>query len=435
VEPVTGSLPPAEREERIASLVGDGQYVLVCTDCLSEGINLQDHFDAVMHYDLAWNPTRHEQREGRVDRFGQKRQEVRVLTYYGEHNPVDGVILDVLIKKHKAIKSDLGVTVAVPGSSEKVAEAVFEGALFRERAKARGPQLAFEFADAAETAKRALHTQWDDAREREKVSRSRFAQHVLKPEAVAEELQAVRDAIGRREDVERLIGTALQATGVPVTHEGDAITIHVGNGTPRGLRQAVGRDEPFSGRFDLPVQEHEVYLDRTSPVVEGLAGWVLDQALDASGREVKAPAARCGVISTSAVTSRTTILLARFRYQLGSTTRDARSILAEEIVPLACVRREEAVRWLPPDESEALLLAKPERNLLATAIDQQLGLLVDALPSLREALAVVAEERAQAQLQAHERVREASRGRGRAVVEPVLPVDILGAYVLLPRLN
>ena len=38
--------------------------MLVCTDCLSEGINLQAYFDAVIHYDLSWNPTRHEQREG-----------------------------------------------------------------------------------------------------------------------------------------------------------------------------------------------------------------------------------------------------------------------------------------------------------------------------------------------------------------------------------
>ena len=51
------------------------------------------HFDAVLHYDLAWNPTRHEQREGRVDRFGQKETVVRVVTYYGADNPIDGVIL------------------------------------------------------------------------------------------------------------------------------------------------------------------------------------------------------------------------------------------------------------------------------------------------------------------------------------------------------
>ena len=51
----------------------------------------------MLHYDLAWNPTRHEQREGRVDRFGQRRPEVRVVTHYGRDNPIDGVILDVLI--------------------------------------------------------------------------------------------------------------------------------------------------------------------------------------------------------------------------------------------------------------------------------------------------------------------------------------------------
>jgi hypothetical protein len=36
-------------------------------------------------------------------------------------------------------------------------------------------------------------------------------------------------------------------------------------------------------------------------------------------------------------------------------------------------------------------------------------------------------------LAAHERVREAARTKGRVTVQPVLPVDILGAYILLPR--
>jgi septal ring factor EnvC (AmiA/AmiB activator) len=50
----------------------------------------------------------------------------------------------------------------------------------------------------------------------------------------------------------------------------------------------------------------------------------------------------------------------------------------------------------------------------------------------QQALASVAAERAAAQLATHERVREAARTRGRVTVQPVLPVDILGAYVLLP---
>ena len=582
VESVTGRLPPAEREARIESLTADGgRFVLVCTDCLSEGINLQEHFDAVLHYDLAWNPTRHEQREGRVDRFGQEKREVRAITYYGADNPIDGVILDVLIRKHKSIKSDLGVAVAVPGSGEQIAEALFEGALFREQAGAGRHQLALDFIDDLDAETRAIHAGWENARDREKASRSRFAQHALKPEAVAAELEHVRAAIGRSEDVARFFLAVLQAANVPVRIRADngatgvadaadatngrgrsrlhangatrrptktsprttrphadaqshasgtgdvaklvdatraagaadpangtpdrermaahgRITVHVSPETPRALRQAIGQEEPFTGRFDLPLPEGEIHLGRTSPVVEGLASWTLDQALDPESHDAAgAVASRCGAIVTSAVNVRTTLLVARFRYHLGrsgagsgfnepgrggpkhddpghgapgsggaghagpgpgpgsgfgsgieSGTGPGASgdtILCEEIAPLACTGPAESPHWLSPEEGERLLAAEPERNLLPTAVEQQLGVLLPALPAFQAALESVANERAEAQRAAHERVRTASRSRARAIrggsrgrgcitVEPVLPVDVLGAYVLLPVL-
>lgn len=435
VESVTGALPPSEREARIAALTSEaGDYVLVCTDCLSEGINLQQRFNAVLHYDLAWNPTRHEQREGRVDRFGQEKPEVRVVTYYGTDNPIDGVILEVLIRKHKSIKSALGVTVAVPGSSEQIAEALFEGALFRERARAGAAQMALEFIDDLEPKKQGLHAEWDNAREREKASRSRFAQHTMSPDVVSEELRSVRAAIGSSQDVSRFLESALQVAKVPLATRGKAVTVHVSDETPRALRQAIGTDEPITGRFELPLEEGEVYLGRTSPIVEGLAGWVLDQALDPVARDAAPVAARCGVVSTSAVSQRTTLVVARFRYHL-RTAGEAETVLCEEIVPVAYSGAAESPQWLGGDEGERLLAARPEQNLIKTAVDQQLGILLPTLPRLQEALAAVAAGRADEQLASHERVREAARHKGRVTVEPVLPVDILGAYVLLPRTN
>jgi superfamily II DNA or RNA helicase len=434
VESVTGLLPPAEREARIAALAAErGQYVLVCTDCLSEGINLQQHFNAVLHYDLAWNPTRHEQREGRVDRFGQEKPEVRVVTYYGTDNPIDGVILEVLIRKHKSIKSALGVTVAVPGSSEQIAEALFEGALFKARARADSRQLTLNFIDNLEPKKQAIHAEWENARDREKASRSRFAQHTLSPEAVAAELQGVRAAIGRSEDVARFFQAVLQAANVTIKIRDKSVAVHLSNEVPRALRQAIGCDEPFTGRFDLPLQEGEIYLGRTSPVIEGLASWTLDQALDPVARDARPVASRCGVVATSAVSTRTTLLVARFRYHLQIAGADTDTILCEEIVPLACTGPADAPQWLTPEDGEHLLAARPERNLIQTALDQQLGLLLPALPNFQQALAPVAAQRAAAQLATHERVREAARTKGRLTVQPVLPVDILGAYVLLPR--
>lgn len=432
IEAVTGLLPPAERESRIQALTAEGgQYLLVCTDCLSEGINLQTHFNAVFHYDLAWNPTRHEQREGRVDRFGQPKSEVRVITYYGADNPIDGVILDVLIRKHKRIKSDLGVTVAVPGSSEQIAEALFEGALFRERTASRPQQLALDFIDDLEPRKQALHADWDKARDREKASRSRFAQHTLSPEAVAAELNQVRSAIGRGTDVARFVRAVLHAATVPMQEQGQTLTVHLSPETPRALRQAIGRDESFSGCFDLPLPEGALYLGRTSPIVEGLASWTLDQALDPTARESRPVAARCGVIATSAVSVRTWLVVTRLRFHL-QTGREGETLLCEEILPLACTGPADSPQWLATEEAEALLGARPARNLTPTAVEQQLGLLLPALPRLQAALESIADERAAVQLAAHERVREASRAKGRIRIQPVLPVDILGAYVLLP---
>src|SRR5690606_2427841 len=103
VEVVTGALPSEEREARVEELGRHERRILVATDCLSEGINLQDWFDAVIHYDLSWNPTRHQQREGRIDRFGQKSRVVRSVLMYGENNPVDCAVLNVILLTSRAI--------------------------------------------------------------------------------------------------------------------------------------------------------------------------------------------------------------------------------------------------------------------------------------------------------------------------------------------
>lgn len=90
VEAVMGTLPLAERGQRVLQLAEAPERVLVCTDCLSGGVNLQDDFGTVVHYDLSWNPTLHEQREDRVDRYGQPIGTVRVLSHYGLNDQIEG---------------------------------------------------------------------------------------------------------------------------------------------------------------------------------------------------------------------------------------------------------------------------------------------------------------------------------------------------------
>ena len=57
--------------------------ILLATDAASEGINLQNHCWQLIHYEIPWNPNRMEQRNGRVDRHGQKHPEVHVYLFVG----------------------------------------------------------------------------------------------------------------------------------------------------------------------------------------------------------------------------------------------------------------------------------------------------------------------------------------------------------------
>jgi superfamily II DNA or RNA helicase len=427
VAAVTGKLPPEERERRVLELAEQEKRVLVATDCLSEGINLQEHFDAVAHYDLSWNPTRHEQREGRVDRYGQQRTEVHSLTFYGIDNQIDGIVLRVLIRKSKSIRDGLGVTVPTPQDTDSVMQAIAEGLLLHEDADA-GDQLAlFEGYFRPREAK--LHEEWDRAAEREQRSRTLFAQHTLDPSDVANEIRAMHEAIGGSSDVERFVRQVLAASGA--TLQGTKpLSIDL-SGTPRALRDAVGAlgDLGFRARFELPVGEDEVHLTRTSPFVEGLATHVLDTSLDGLQQGV---AARGGAIRTNAVDRRTTLLLVRMRFDIVSKRASkTHTQLAEDALLLAFEGSPEDAAWLDPAATDALLTVEPSGSVPDPS--GAVAGVLERFERLGSALDDFARNRGDELLGAHERVREAARAAGVTYsIEPKLPVDVLGVYVFLP---
>ena len=213
---VNGTLSPAQRLDRIEQLAEaaeqeDGtRRVLVATDCLSEGVNLQHHFNAIIHYDLAWNPTRHEQREGRVDRFGQRSEDVRVVTIYGGDNGIDGKVLEVLIRKHREIRKPTGISVPIPDeTSSQVTDAIMEWLLLRGQAST-DQQALFELDEVIGKTGGELDVQWRSMADREDRSRSRFAQGSIHPDEVAAETAAIRAALGPDDEVRAFARTALK---------------------------------------------------------------------------------------------------------------------------------------------------------------------------------------------------------------------------------
>lgn len=94
--------PPSEHPVRI----------LVATDAAAEGINLQNHCHHLLHYEIPWNPNRLEQRNGRIDRHGQKAEEVKIFHFvYQDHK--DSEFLNTIVHKVEKMREDLGFVAAV----------------------------------------------------------------------------------------------------------------------------------------------------------------------------------------------------------------------------------------------------------------------------------------------------------------------------------
>ncbi len=437
VECVTGTLPPSERSDRIAKLGQvDGKKVLVATDCLSEGINLQDLFQAVVHYDLAWNPTRHEQREGRVDRFGQQRDVVRAVTVYGKDNQIDGIVLDVLLRKHEAIRKATGVSVPVPDSSEAVVEALMEGLLLRGPTATQDMlELEWDGERALKDKLDALDAEWQSAAERERQAVTKYAQRAIHPEEVAVEVREIRERLGTHDEVQGFVRDSLRAltSTISTTDRGFTATTA---GLPLGLLDALpaSHRDPLAFLADYPAGRGEAILHRTDDTVTAVASFILEAALDPALPEQFRPARRCAVVRTKAVEKRTTLLLVRYRFHLALPSRDGnREAVAEDIATLAFEGAPSSARWLGADAVRALLNAAPDANLPGQAAEDQIQRILDGLPAVASHLEEHGEALAEATRESHRRVRTATGHLRRGLrVEAEKPADILGVYVYLP---
>ncbi len=436
IEVITGELPAEEREARVGRL-GDieGPHVLVATDCLSEGINLQDHFDAVIHYDLSWNPTRHEQREGRVDRFGQTSPIVRATLMYGVNNPVDGAVLEVILRKAERIRKELGVPVPVPDEGHTLTQALLKGVLLRRKGR-----------DSAQNDKSQLklfEDGWAVAQEKAKANRTIFAQRRLKPEDVLPEWNKSLAAIGGRDDVQRFTDRALTRFGAglePLRKGFKAPTASL----PEEVRErleAQGLTGALRIDFRYPAPPPCRAVQRSHPLVAVLAETLLERSLNGDADPSSSSVlGRVGCWVSGAVATRTTVALLRLRHQL-VIRRDRRdsTLLVEEATGFAWLGQTDRLRGT---EALALLKAPPSGDVPPHVREREAMKALALLGERTDELEVFANERADVLLEDHLRVRAAAhRGekaetRGRSAQVEALPrPDVIGVFVLLPEVG
>lgn len=432
IECVTGELTPDDRRDRINGMVDEveqnqsKQRILVATDCLSEGINLQKIFDAVIHYDLSWNPIRHQQREGRVNRFGQPALEVHSMIMYSSDSHIDKAVLEVIVRKATDIWRATGVTVPLPEERSPVTEALMS-AIMKGRSDQAVARLNLMFEEEHQT----LDLHWRDASEKEKRSRTRFAQNAMKPEEVKPEWERARNLLGTPEDARRFVEHTMSNFGVPLEEKHGLIYAHV-HALESGLRnrlEQVGLEKTVKLVMRDPAPVGSSILNRTHPLTVNLAESLLESSLDAETLP-SLGAGRVGVWSTTSVQEKTYLALLRIRYKLHVSSRKRKLLLAEEAA-LVAIRDNQVIS--SGDEARDMLLAPATSNIAEVARrrfieeihSQKANLLSGAIRKfVRQRVCDLSED--------HARVRRAAKASPEVKVEAVNPPDVIGMFVLLP---
>ncbi len=366
---ITGHIGDEERRAKVDELALEPVRLMVATDCLSEGINLQHAFDAVIHYDLPWNPNRLEQREGRVDRLNQRSPVVKAIRYFSPDSPVDGVVLEVLLNKAREIHKTLGTHVPVPADSETVTQALLNALFLRgDAVKAQlEQQTTLDFGGDDESIK-DFHKRWQRDADREKTNRSRFAQKALKPAEVRQELETTDAVLGDPIAVREFVLNAAQRVGIHIRKEKrvGVFSIPVDPAMLSTLPSQVSsglnkKANPWLISFESPTPEGAEYLGRNHPFVATVARFLMEEALT---KGAQAAASRCGVIRTKSVSRLTTIALLRVRYLVKQPDRP--SLLSEEVLAagMVAIPNRSKVDWLSDEEALKLLSeAKPDANV------------------------------------------------------------------------
>ena len=411
-----------QRRELVDGLAKEKVRVLVATDCLSEGVNLQEHFNAVVHYDLPWNPNRLEQRIGRVDRYGQDKTTVKNVLLHGVNNQIDLVVLEVLLRKNEAIRDALGVSVPMPVDSDRVIETLIETLLLRQSVQSRQLQLGLSSPEVSQ-----LHEEWDRATEREKENRSYFAQQGIKQDEVARELEEMEPALGNPDDLLRFVSDALQRFGGSLVQDRRTEVYKFSEGDLGQIMQRRNGDRELPERviFDGIQSQGNTLLGRNHPIVETLTSSVLARALAGDDSQF----ARCGAMFTDAVEIRTAVAVLRLRYLLKETTEQ----FAEEVVMAAFQPAQGGIQWLEPIQKEAIDLmekAQPRANMPPAEAQSHVNWALESLEDegWHEKLVT---QRVEALKESHARLRTMI-GANTLEVIPHTPPDILGLYVLVP---
>ncbi len=338
---VYGDLNEAQRDEQLGTFQQLKSGILIATDCISEGINLQHMANQLIHYELPWNPNRLEQRNGRIDRYGQKEKDVHIRTLVMD-DTLDAKILKVLIEKAQQIREDFGFSPPFFGDDTNVLDIIRASGLVLTPTQ----RTLINFAADSEP---AHFNPLDEAVVEKIQSESFYGQSDIELAEVRERLKESEAAMGSHEQLEVFVRNGLQMLGCRIKDNNDVyktikITLSermVMPGVPPMIERAT---------FDPRIALQRTGIDQLNaghPVVRRLIDLIRESVFE--GGEIGY--GRTASITTEAVSNVTLLYHFLVRFSVGR----APSTIIEELLPVAC------------DLTGAHALGREEISALSTA--------------------------------------------------------------------
>lgn len=422
VQIITSELADEQRREKINLMENSEKRVMIATDCLSEGINLQSLFTAVLHYDLPWNPNRLEQREGRVDRFGQESPIVKTALLYGEDNKIDRIVLDVLIKKIRDIQRATGVSIIIGEENSSVIDKLIKSVLIEGSSKATDSKQLAIFSEET------ISNEIELARKKAENLRSIFAHESIPPEEIEKSLDEVDEAIGDVEAVENFIKLSVSHLGGAIVSDKTGYRMDIMN-LPEHLKSHFRANNNIRISFESPTPSGYKYIGRNHAFTEQLCQFML--ALAFEDRPNLKKVARASVIRTEKVQARTTLIQFRVRNVIRE-ANNSHEVISEEMY-LWGYRNGSADESLSYQDAKKLL--QESQSVSTLTLDYQETIFSEEMSQfeiLKDAFVKLSEQRAEKLVEAHGSFKELVGGKRYEAVHPVLPPDIMGVYILLP---
>jgi superfamily II DNA or RNA helicase len=344
-----GDLSPAERSRRYEQFAASPRALLLATDVISEGLNLQAAACMIVHYDLPYNPIRLEQRNGRVDRFGQRAPTVFIRTLFCR-DTTDEDVMHHLVRKLERMRQDFGFSPPFFASEETVLRVLTR----RRKRRAEHPPAA--------RLQTALFDDDESLYDEAAIQRMRtegfYGQADVRINDVSERLHEVHRRFGSPQQIRSFIKTGLSHYQCGVEERPDGtLRIEIKNPRLRVPGQPAAYDRAVLDANELRLHPDATVLDVGHPLIRRLNAVIREDALrqTAEGARTSAHYVK---------DQRGTILLAHGVLRAAAATRPP--ALLEEIVTFG-VRGGLSGGILTREEVEAALA----RPVTSRAVDRE----------------------------------------------------------------